>query len=128
LVELFRKLKNPALDFVVERLGRGSILNPNLFLLEDRVKVSAIAVGTLSVLVLSNSKLQYFRKKNEKGSINIALSKVEKELIGINRVPYLDFSIPSVSPTELKLKNAVLEVICGIQEKQRKPSFLSIIK
>ena len=138
IVEILTQM-DKGVDFVIERLFRGAVINHRSFLLNDQIDVSARCVTPVSLFYLDVDDLQHVREKDP--MLNREIQRIEDEMINKENAIALDY----ISPTEVRdaiepaeeeahrnhltvvLKNAVMYDIVKNREKRKVPKLSDIL-
>ena len=138
IVEILTQM-DKGVDFVIERLFRGAVINHRSFLLNDQIDVSARCVTPVSLFYLDVDDLQHVREKDP--MLNQEIQRIEDEMINKENAIALDYIISSDGrelkrPLEVEtrsnhltvmLKNAVMYHIVKNREKRKVPKLSDIL-
>ena len=150
-VEIVHKMEGNE-EFLIERLGRGSIINHNSFLMNDGIDTDAKCKTTVSVFFIDINKVKYLRQKHVE--LGQALTKLEIKLVNPDaKEPALDYIIKDPfsqahyfkhtksgnvihnykeeeyrRKLTVKLKNAIMVYWLEVKKDRNKQSFEEIIK
>ena len=138
IVEILTSM-DKGVDFVIERLFRGAVINHRSFLLNDQIDVSARCVTPVSLFYLDVDDLQAVREKDP--NLDREIQRIEDEMINKENAIALDYIISSdgrelTRPEQMEtrrnhltvmLKNAVMYHIVKNREKRKVPKLSDIL-
>jgi hypothetical protein len=104
-------------EFLIERLGRGSIINHNSFLMNDGIDTDAKCKTTVSIFYININTIKYLRQKHIE--LDQALTKLEIKLVNpAAKEPALDYIIKDTFSQSHYLKLSGGNVIHNYQEEE----------
>lgn len=140
MAEIYTTMEN-RVDFVIERLYRGSVMNHRSFLLLDKIDVTARCATPVSLYYISLSKILELRQRCP--ILNENIKNIEDELVDKENAVALDYIITKKTKhaglerdehSELyrnhltvQLKNAVMHHIVKYREFRRVPKLRDIL-
>ena len=142
MVEVYTTMDN-GVEFVIERLYRGSIINHRSFIIEDKIDVSARCQMPVTLFYILWEKM--VKIKDECPNLSKKIDNVEIQLINKENPIALDYIISRDSTIlktkkkrsrkdqahrdrlTVKLKNAVMYHICKTRILKRIPNFNEIL-
>ncbi|CDW71155.1 UNKNOWN [Stylonychia lemnae] len=140
VAQVFTTIKTE--EFPIEYLCHGSIINQNMFLLQQPVQMPIKCITQVMVLNFSYEKLKIIRDKNSESNLNkeldILIKFYRKE--GIEKI-YLDYITPTPFNLQVddikyprrqeltrQLKNAAIQVLMNYRKKNHKVNFNDMLK
>ena len=126
-------------QFVIERLGRGSIINHRSFMLEDDADTDFRCLTAVSCFELSAEKLQIIKDRKE--DMRAAYTLVEQEVLKPEFPLALDYIMHNncdqkqeydsqlyKNHLRVKLKNAIMQTWSQVKSDKRPPSMNELIE
>ncbi|CDW81607.1 UNKNOWN [Stylonychia lemnae] len=140
VAQVFTTIKSE--EFPLEYLCHGSIINQNMFLLQQPVQMPIKCITSVMVLNFSFEKLKIIRDKNSESNLNKELDILTKfyQKEGIEKI-YLDYISPTPFNLQVddikyarrqeltrQLKNAAIQVLMNYRKKNHKVNFNDMLK
>ena len=133
-------------DFIIEKLGRGSVINHNSFLLNDQIDVKGKCASAVTVFYISESDFKAIRKRDK--VLDEKVREIEEPLLEKDNCIALDYIISAPSGNNnhiyrpfrdkkeefrrnlltVRLKNAVMYYIVKHKEKNRTPKITEVLQ
>ena len=133
-------------DFVIEKLGRGSVINHNSFLLNDQIDVKAKCASQVTVFYISEADFKDVRKRDR--VLDERVREIEEPLLEKDNAIALDYVICAPSGNNnhiynplrskeqdfrrnmltVKLKNAVMYYLVKLKEKNKTPKITEVLQ
>lgn len=142
MVEIYTVMDSNV-EFVIERLCRGSVINPHSFITEDKIDVNARCAMPVTLFYLTWDKMRQIKEQSP--ILEKKILAVELEYVNKDNPIALDYIISrketrmkngrKISRKEqqyrdrmtVKLKNAIMFYIVKQREKKRIPTFTEIL-
>ena len=142
MVEIYTTMDN-GVEFVLERLYRGSIINHHSFITEDKIDVNARCQMPVTLFYITWDKMRMIKEQSP--VLSQKIDKIELQLVNKDNPIALDYIISrDVSHIKnkkkrtrkeqayrdkltVKLKNAIMYYIVKTREKKRIPNFTEIL-
>jgi len=139
MVEIFTMMDN-TVNFTLERLYRGSVINHRSFLLEDSIDLGAKCATQVSLYYLTLERLTDIKKKCPE--LNDAIKDIEDQLVDKENAVALDYVISKRKQDQqrpeyieqyrnsltVQLKNAVMFYVIKYRELRRIPKFKDVMQ
>ena len=129
--------RNPNSQFVIERLGRGAIINHRSFMLKDDADTDFRCKTTVSAFILTYEKMKAVKNRRQdlKDARRLVKEEVFKPLYPLaldyifhnNNVAHYDDQIRQNELT-VKIKNAIMQSWSEVKKKNKPPSLNEMIE